>query len=827
MHDEEFLVFFAVIISAFVFLVFPVWALILLHRIRRNVNTLLDGQARETPLALPRETESGSPALTALRPVQQPIPPPAPAPAPQPSPLPPPAPAAAPPPPRPLHDPPPLPPSHPAPSSIPVAAAAATRTPPAASRPLPPKPDIESAAAILLRKAWNWIVVGEEFRRQDVTIEFAIASQWLMRIGILILLFGGYFFIKYSIDRGYLGETGRVALSTLAGALMVAGGLHLFGKKYQILGQGFVGGGIALLYFSLYAANVMFHIIGPPAAFAGMALVTLVSAILSVRYRSLLVAMLGLLGGYLTPMLLSTGVKNYPGLYAYLLLLGFGMLGVSWKRQWPIVTWVAFTCHTALVWLSLARDYTPADFTVVMPFLAGFFLLFSTAVFLYNLATRTVASILELIGLLLAATFFFGFGYWVILATWPGQHDRAAWLALGLCAYYVSHVIALQWRGVHDRGLQTIFLGLGAIFLSITLPLLFSNAWLTVTWAMEALVLLWMSQKLGSRILRQLAALIYAILIGRVVFHDMGSGFFTGSAPQDFSTYLAALGPRLIQFLVPVLSLAGAWRLLKSEPPQTAATPEAPETKAYGLVPALALLFTYGILFLYMNFEVYRFCSTLYRPLVHPGLTLVWVGLGALLLAYRRPLGPVAAAILWTLLAAALIGKLMIYDLPAWQIGTGFLYGDLYDAPHVLVRFLNFGLLMAFALVTFRLLRPETGLAAVSLAAGWLAILLLLAYLTLETSSALHAFLPAFEKGGVTVLWTVFACSLVIAGLRNRARALRWFGLALFIVVVVKIFNDLARAEAIYRVIALLSVGVILILASFFYLKYKDRFESR
>lgn len=792
MHDMEFLAFFFGILAVFLIIGFPIWALILLYGIRRDLEAL------RPPAKQP------APVLQAAPPPPPPLSPPAPvavATAPAFSPRPPLLPPVLPPPVKPE-----------------------PRTAPAK----PAEPEIESAAFQLLRKAWNWFVVGEEFRRKDVSMEFAVASQWLMRIGILILLFGGYFFIRFSIDRGYLGPAGRVALSTLAGALMVAGGLHLFGKQYQLLGQGLVGGGIALLYFSLYAAGSMFQIIPLTASFGGMAFVTLVSATLSVRFRSLLIAVLGLLGGYLTPVLLSTGAKNFPGLYAYLLLLGLGMLGVSWKRQWPIVVWLAFACHTALVWKSLAVFYTPADFPVVMPFLAGFFLLFSTAVFLYNLATRTVASVLELAGLLLAATFFFGFGYWVVLATWPGQQEYTAWLALGLCAYYVVHVTALQWRGVHDRGLQTIFLGLGALFLSITLPLLFSKGWLTVTWAMEALILLWMSQKLNSRILRLLAGLIYAILIGRVCFHDLANRFGAISAPQDFHAYLGQLGPRLIQFLMPVLSLAGAWRLLKNESASSTQPAEETGPKAYGLVSALALFFMYGLLFIYMNFEAYRFCRSLYGPLVHPGLTLVWVGLGAVLLAYRRPLGTVAAAILWSLLTAALLVKLMSYDMPAWQLQAGSLrYGEAYDFPTVLVRFMDFGLILAFAFATFRLLRPEPNLRAVSLGAGWLALGLLLVYLTLETGAALHAFLPAFEKGGVSLLWSAFACVLVTAGLRNRSLALRLSGLALFIVVVLKIHTDLAHAEALYRVIALITVGVILILASFLYLKYKDRFESR
>jgi uncharacterized membrane protein len=690
---------------------------------------------------------------------------------------------------------------------------------------------VESAAFQLLRKAWNWFIVGEEFRRKDVSIEFAVATNWLMRIGILILVFGVGFFIKYSIDHGFLGPLGRVALSTLAGAGMIAGGLHLFGKRYHLLGQGLAGGGIAVLYFSMFAAGNLFKppLMSIPVAFGGMILITLVSSVLAVRFRSLLIAVLGMLGGYLTPVLLSTGAKNFPVLYAYLLLLGLGMLGVAWKRQWPIVTWLAFLCHSILVGVSLGLHFTPADFPVVMPFLVAFFLLFSTAVFIYNVATRTIASLLELIGLLLAASAFFAFGYWTMLTTFPGRQDYASWLALGLCAYYIVHVYALQLRSFGDKGLQTVFLGLGAIFLSITLPLLLSKGWLTVTWAMEALVLLWMGQKLKSPILGVLSAILYALVIGRVCFYDMVVRFYNVPAPENFRAYLAILGPRLVQFGMPVLSLAGAWRLLNSD--NRAAAPSAGRTggaeAGWSGLSVTALVMMYGLLFIYLNLEITKCFSCLYKPMVGPGLTLVWVGLGFLILAHRRPLGAALLGGLWGLVTLAVLVKLFTYDYPAWPDLAPFREVVPYRPDLALVRLLDFGLVIGFAYTTFRLLGHAEDKRPIGLAAGWLTLAVLLTYLTLELGAALHAFLPLFQGGGISLLWAVFAFAILLGGLIYKSLSLRLVGLGLFAVVVWKIFFvDLSRLHAIYRVIAFMVLGIVLLLASFLYLKNKDRFEN-
>jgi len=90
-----------------------------------------------------------------------------------------------------------------------------------------------------------------------------------------------------------------------------------------------------------------------------------------------LAAVLGILGGYATPVMLSTGEVNFPGLYGYMLLLGVGVLGIAIWKDWPLLKLLSFLCTYGLVFASL-RDYAASYFWQVMPFLAAFFVLFST-----------------------------------------------------------------------------------------------------------------------------------------------------------------------------------------------------------------------------------------------------------------------------------------------------------------------------------------------------------------------------------------------------------------------------------------------------------------
>ncbi len=160
-------------------------------------------------------------------------------------------------------------------------------------------------------------------------------------IGGLALFLGLAFFVKYSFDNNWVSPELRVAMGYLIGAGLLVGGLVLTGRKYSVLGQTLCATGVLVLYANIFASHAYYHLIDVIPAFGLMVLVTAVAFLLAVRLDAQVVAILGLLGGFLTPVLLSTGKDNPLGLFSYLALLDTGLIAVVARKRWNYLVLLA------------------------------------------------------------------------------------------------------------------------------------------------------------------------------------------------------------------------------------------------------------------------------------------------------------------------------------------------------------------------------------------------------------------------------------------------------------------------------------------------------
>jgi uncharacterized membrane protein len=160
-------------------------------------------------------------------------------------------------------------------------------------------------------------------------------------IGGFVLFLGIVFLVKYSFDNNLITPAMRVAIGTVVGIVLIATGWFTATRNYRVSGQSLCATGVLVLYGNIFAAHVFYRLIALGPAFASMAVVTAVAFFLAVRMNAQVIVILGLLGGFLTPVLLSTGVDNPTALFGYIAVLNIGVAAVALRKRWDYLVLLA------------------------------------------------------------------------------------------------------------------------------------------------------------------------------------------------------------------------------------------------------------------------------------------------------------------------------------------------------------------------------------------------------------------------------------------------------------------------------------------------------
>lgn len=264
----------------------------------------------------------------------------------------------------------------PEPTPKPAAEPAAETPEPETPEPPPPPPPV--AEAPLPPSGFSF-----ERMKGSLSWEEFMGAKLYGWIGGLSLFLAVAYFVKHSFDRGWLPPAVRVALGFALGLGLLVAGVVVRQKRYTVLSQTFAATGVLILYVVTFACRGIYHFpfFGPGPTFALMALITLAAFLLAVRLEAMVVAVLGMLGGFLTPILVSSGRDAPVALFAYIALLDLGLLAVAVVRKWRILSPLAMagTVLMQLGWMSKyfrAGGYYEGDrIFIPMAVLLGFNLL--------------------------------------------------------------------------------------------------------------------------------------------------------------------------------------------------------------------------------------------------------------------------------------------------------------------------------------------------------------------------------------------------------------------------------------------------------------------
>ena len=261
--------------------------------------------------------------------------------------------------------------------------------------------------------------------------------------GVITVMFAVGFFLKYAYEQRWIGPLGRVLIAGFSGLVALAVGEVTRRRGYDIVAKGVTALGFAILYVTVFAAHRWYHLIGTPIAFALSIGITAGAMLYAVGLDEIIVAMLSLIGGYLTPVVLATG-QNLPTLlFSYVLVLSAGAVACAYWRRWIplnilvfVGTWLLYTGWFERFYRpAMLRASPPEQLGVALSWLAVFFIIYLTLPLLHTLVRRVKSATQDMVLVLANAAVVFYY-LWVILSS--DYHAALALCSVGMGAAHLA-----------------------------------------------------------------------------------------------------------------------------------------------------------------------------------------------------------------------------------------------------------------------------------------------------------------------------------------------------------------------------------------------------
>lgn len=202
---------------------------------------------------------------------------------------------------------------------------------------IPPASDLPPAPEPLPQPALQRVAAKREKPKRKMSFEQQFGERLPVWIGGIAIALGGLYLVKYSIENELLGPGMRVTLGVLLGAALLVVARFIFKRKSTSnsvrIAQSLAGAGIAVLYLSIYAATSLYGLLHHVAGFGGMAGVTGLAVVLSLRYGPP-IALMGMVGGFLTPALIGSPNPSAPALFCYLYFVFAGLMIIMKRQNW-------------------------------------------------------------------------------------------------------------------------------------------------------------------------------------------------------------------------------------------------------------------------------------------------------------------------------------------------------------------------------------------------------------------------------------------------------------------------------------------------------------
>lgn len=694
------------------------------------------------------------------------------------------------------------------------------------------------------KKSW-W----ENFKEQNPDLEKFIGENLINKIGVLILVLGISYFVKYSIDKGWISEPARVGIGILSGAL-VMGIAHKLRQKYAAFSSVFVAGAIAIFYFTIGIAFHDYKLFGQTTAFIIMVLITVFSCFISLSYNRKELAVLSLIGGFAVPFMVSTGQGNYVVLFTYIIILNLGILTMAYFKKWTIINILSYLFTIVLygTWLFQDISKDKPHYLGALLFGFAFYFIFILINIINNLRTKGTFSTIELTILTSNTFLFYGAGM-IILNNFHPEFKGLFTIVLGALNFVYAWFLYKKF-GL-DKTAVYLLIGLTLTFATLAIPVQFEGNYITLFWSAEAVLLLWLSQKakiisyrFGSVIVSLL--MLISLLMDWLVY----SYAETVSLPIVFNK-LCLTG------VFAVLSLAAIRYLLKNENENLKQFGITFNPIAYKkIIGIIGIIVAYFVGFFEVSFQSEKhiygidsaFSVIVFYHLLFSGVVFYFLCKTKTTVNYKIAL---VIGLINIVLFTLWFSNYAFYEHQQY-IRTGIYQRIAYD-----LHFLCLGIVSYFGYQIYKINKEKIVFDFFKSKSTYWIVAFFIVFLTskeLQLHSMILSNSPVtahdiisnnptdieqinyestsykiiqdtrnqVTRTGFPILWGILAFAFLIIGIKKQNKLLRIIALTLLGLTIVKLFvYDIQNASETGKIIAFILLGVLILIISFVYQKIK------
>ncbi|WPQ62358.1 DUF2339 domain-containing protein [Chitinophaga sancti] len=653
-------------------------------------------------------------------------------------------------------------------------------------------------------------------------LEKFIGENLFNKIGIGVLVIGIGFFLKYAIDQNWINETGRTFIGILCGGILL-GIAHRMRKTFAAFSSVLVGGGIAVLYFSITIAFQQYHLISQTLAFIMMILITAFAVFLSISYNRVELAVLAILGGFTAPFLVSTGHGNAGVLFTYILILNTGMLVLAYFKKWHLVNIISYIATVLLfgTWLSYSigteSPAKPVPYITALVFATLFYIVFFLMNVVNNIRLHRPFREPEII-LLLSNTFLYYAAGMVILAHIHGGMFQGLFTAM-IAVFNFVFAYVLHRNKYADRLLIYFLIGLVLSFLSLAAPIQLKGHYITLFWAAESVLLLYLYQRSALKLMK-IASLIVMVLTAGSLIMDWFN---------LYGYHMVLMTPVLNRGFITNAAVVAAlfiYRKLLAKEKDENFFPILPLPHMQLLLNIAFVVLIYATIQMEVFFQFHLRIPPIAGMMAH---LVNYIALAVLLYITSKGHAMFRYLILiFTLISLAVFvndNDTAVIFRNAWLTGagTGSYFGTYFIIPPVVIvmlfmvwKFIK-PLLKDNRVFLLQILNTVVVLYTLSALLDHVVVLI-----AMHPRADIDSIVHSNQKTGYSILWGIYAFVLMFLGLKWADKNVRIIAIALFGITILKLFLvDISTLSEGGKIAAFISLGVLLLIISFMYQRLK------